>query len=608
MESPEGRKLQAQPASKQKTESSIKTRFPFIFRRSVKDYVWTIIILLWIGAFILGYVGLSKATLLQGENRSPLDLIYLNLQLVILGVGDIHGPVPWELEIARFTLPALAAYTAIQAFAFLFREQIRYLRLWFIRDHVVVCGLSRKGVLLIKSLLQQGFTVVVIELDEGNDLIEQLRIRGAIILVGDATDQAVLRQARVEKAKYLLAVCDDGVNAEIVVAAQRLVESLTRDPLTCIIHIVDPRLCDLLRESEIRGKAFSGLRLELFNVFERGAQLLMEEYPPFDREDEKIPVSPHILIIGMGKMGENLILRIAHAWHSMSSATKEPLYLTVIDLKALEKIQSLEMRYPRLAEYCEIRALSMDVYSSDFYKAEFLIDRRGRHIDLAYVCLDNDSLNLQVGLTLEHLTQRLGIPIILRMIEERGLASLLRNGKDNCRSFQNIHAFSLLNKTCTPELLFGGIHEMLARSVHEDYLRQQRRLRQLLEGNETLAPWDQLPEKIKDSNRRYADHISLKLQAVDCYLAPLRDWNAFEFSFTKPEVELMAEMEHERWVLERRQEGWSYAEQKDDDRKVHPSLILWEKLPDDEKEKNRAFIHELPHILAKAGFQVQRDR
>jgi hypothetical protein len=59
----------------------------------------------------------------------------------------------------------------------------------------------------------------------------------------------------------------------------------------------------------------------------------------------------------------------------------------------------------------------------------------------------------------------------------------------------------------------------------------------------------------KESNRRYADHISLKLQAVDCYLAPLQDWDALEFQFTTLEVETLAEMEHERWVQERRHES-----------------------------------------------------
>jgi hypothetical protein len=577
--------------------------------RTLRDYQWVLILGLWVVMLCLGYIGLSRWSIHHGESRSPLDLIYLTLQLVTIESGSVSGPVPWQLEIARFALPALAAYTALQALAVLFREQTKLLRLWFIHDHVVICGLSRKGLLLAKNLLEQGYRVVVIELDEGHDLIEQLRVRGAIILIGDATDQVVLQRASVHKARYLIAVCeDDGINAEIAVQAQNLIASFDRDPLTCIIHVVDPRLCDLLREREIGGITFPGLRLELFNVYERGAQLILEEYPPFAMDGLALDHPPHVLLLGMGKMGEILVTRIAHAWHSSYSASKQPLRLTVIDRNADEKLRSLEVRQPHLMSCCHFSALTIDVTSSDFYKADFLKDAKKNGVDIAYICFDNDSLGLNVGLNLARLTREQGIPIVVRMVEERGLSLLLGNEVKDQGGFSNLHAFSLLDKTCTPGLLFGGLHELLARSVHEDYLRQQRRSGGSLEEDETLVPWARLPEKVKDSNRRYADHISLKLQAVDCYLAPLRDWNAVEFSFTDPEVELMAQMEHERWVRERMREGWGYADERDDDGKVHPSIIEWNELPDGEKEKNRKFIRDLPRILAKSGFQIQRVR
>ena len=591
---------------KRKQQSSIKGFFQFIFRRPLKDFLWVLILFLWIGAFVLGYIGQSKVANFQGTDLTPLDLIYLDLQLVTLESGSVTGTVPWELEVARYALPALAAYTAIQALAMLFREQTQVLRLWFTSGHIVICGLSRKGLLLAKNLLDLGEKVVVLELDEGNDLIEQLRVRGAIVITGDATDPALLRRASVHRARYLIAVCeDDGTNADIAVQSQNLIKDLERDPLTCIIHVVDPRLCDLLREKEIGGITFPSLRLELFNVYERGAQLILEGYPPFKVDGAESDQSPHVLLIGMGKMGENLVTRLAHAWHSNQRGGKEPLHLTVVDLEAEEKLKSLEVRYPHLMACCRFTAYSMDVNSSDFYEAKFLSESKG--VDTAYVCFDNDSLGLNVGLSLVRLKKLEATPIVVRTIEERGLALLLRNESGEQGGFAHLHAFSLLDRTCTPDLLFGGLHEMLARSVHEDFVRNQRDLGKSVEENEILVPWDQLPEGVKDSNRRYADDITSKLQAVGYYLAPLRDWDAFEFKFTAQEVENMAKMEHERWCQARSLAGWSHAEKKDEERKLHPSLIPWEKLPEEEKEKNRDFIRDLPGILAKAGFQVQRN-
>jgi len=608
MQSMEGRKLKERAISNQKRQSSIRSFIQFIFARPLKDYLWVLLFILWVGAFVLGYIGLSKAALKQGEELKPLDLIYRNLQLVLFESGAVPSPVPWELEIARFALPALAAYTAIQALAILFREQTQVLRLWFTRDHVVICGLSRKGLLLAKNLLAENRRVVVIELNEGNELIEQLRVRGAIVVLGDATDPAVLRRASVMRARYLIAVCeDDGTNAEIAFQAQNLVNELDRNPLTCIIHVVDPRLCELLREKELGGITFPGLRLELFNVYERGAQLVLEEYPPFELDGKELDRSPHVLLVGMGKMGESLVTRLAYAWHSSYQNSTVPLRVTVLDLEAEEKLACLESRYPHLVVCCNFSPISMDVTSSRFYDTHDLFESDSRGVDITYICFDHDSLGLNVGLTLSRLRGEREIPIVVRMIEERGLALLLGKGEEDGGTFSNLHVFNLLDKTCTTELLFGGMHEMLARSVHEDYVRQQRGLGRSVEEIDILIPWDQLPDKVKDTNRRYADHISTKLQAVNCYLAPLRDWNAMAFHFADSEVELMAQMEHERWVRERMLEGWSYAQERDDSCRLHPSLLDWKDLPEDEKEKNRAFVRDLPRILAKAGFQIQRN-
>jgi len=608
MESTESGKFKRQSQSVQKGQTPIRTSLQFIFKRPVKDYIWLLLVILWIGALILGYVGLSKAALTQGERLTSFDLIYRNLQLVMLESGAVPVPVPWELEVARFALPILAAYTAVQALAILFREQTQVVRLWFFRDHVVICGLSRKGLLLAKGLLEQGQKVVVIELDEGNDMIKHLRVRGAIVVIGDATDPRMLRRASVHRAKYLIAVCeDDGTNVEIAVQAQSLITDFDRDPLTSIIHVVDPRLCDLLRENEIGGNTFPGLRLELFNVYERGAQRLLEEFPAFQLDGEVPDHPPHVLLVGMGKMGENVVTRLASAWHSSYQNSKTSLRVTVIDLEAEEKLKSLEARYPHLAACCKFSTFSMDVTSSSFYEASYLNESHNRGVDIAYICFDHDSLGLNAGLTLARLTRKQATPIVVRMIEERGLALLLRKGEEDQGTFSNLYAFYLLDEACTPELLFGGIHEMLAQSVHEDFVRQQKSSGHSVETNEILVPWDQLPEKIKDSNRRYADHICIKLQSVDCYLTPLRDWDAIEFRFFDSEVELMAEMEHARWVQERTREGWSYGGARDDEGRHHPSLVAWGDLSEDEKEKNRSFIRDLPRILAKAGFQIQRS-
>ena len=94
--------------------------------------------------------------------------------------------------------------------------------------------------------------MVVIERDEENDWLESCREQGMFVLPGDASDPTLLRMAGVTQAEGLFAVCDnDGVNAEIALRAQELVQDRKGDALICQLHVSDPQLCDLLREREM---------------------------------------------------------------------------------------------------------------------------------------------------------------------------------------------------------------------------------------------------------------------------------------------------------------------------------------------------------------------
>jgi hypothetical protein len=75
---------------------------------------------------------------------------------------------------------------------------------------------------------------------------------------------------------------------------------------------------------------------------------------------------------------------------------------------------------------------------------------------------------------------------------------------------------------------------------------------------------------------------------------------------TTDEIETLAEMEHGRWNLERLQRGWRYAEKRDTEKKLHPDLIGWDKLPGDIKKWDRDAVRKWPQLLGDAGFRVAR--
>ena len=60
-------------------------------------------------------------------------------------------------------------------------------------------------------------SVVAIEKDSTRSEIEYCKKKGAIVLIGDATENRILERAQVKKARYLFAVTgDDELNAKVI--------------------------------------------------------------------------------------------------------------------------------------------------------------------------------------------------------------------------------------------------------------------------------------------------------------------------------------------------------------------------------------------------------
>ncbi len=71
-----------------------------------------------------------------------------------------------------------------------------------------------------------------------------------------------------------------------------------------------------------------------------------------------------------------------------------------------------------------------------------------------------------------------------------------------------------------------------------------------------------------------------------------------------PLIEEMAKNVHEVWAQNRLNEGWSYGEVRDDDKKHHPCLVPYEELPESEKEYDRATSQETLKLILKSGFSI----
>jgi hypothetical protein len=47
---------------------------------------------------------------------------------------------------------------------------------------------------------------------------------------------------------------------------------------------------------------------------------------------------------------------------------------------------------------------------------------------------------------------------------------------------------------------------------------------------------------------------------------------------------------HERWVEDKRRNGWTLGPEKDSERKTHPCMVPYDRLPDYQRDKDRLFV------------------
>ena len=581
------------------------------FWKFLRTHQWKLLLVLFAICLILGYIGFDKYTRSLNSDYSFTDLFYLTLQLATIESGAISGPISWELEVARFLTPLVAAYTAVLAVAAIFRKQLDLLRMRILRGHTIICGLGEKGWLLASELRQSGEDVVVIEMDPTNPRIDLCREMGIIVLERDAREPENLKVASINKANHLVAVCgDESTNAEIAVTARKLTTGRKHSVLNCAIHITNPNLCDLLRELEFGFESFPNFRLEIFNIIEQGTRYLVSKHTQLGKEKDPNAGPGNILIVGCSRLGESLVLQIARTWHETWKAAGTKLDLTVVDQNAEIKISQLAAMYPDLPECCHLTLLNYAAEDLEFQKGKFLFNVSGKcDFDSIFICLDETTKGLVSALNLR---QRLGCsqpPIILYLPEDSGIAKLLTDEQGSSKPVHNIIPFRLVQSTCTPDLVINGTHEILARSVHEDYLQQRLAEGVQMGKKRSMVSWEALPEDLRKSNRRQVDHIRLKLAQIGYGIEPLHDWDAGDFQFSPDEVDKMAQMEHKHWMEERLHAGWQFTPGPEDPiNKKHPDLVPWDQLTKTAKGKDRQTICELPKMLARAGFQVFRRK
>ena len=547
---------------------------------------WILIIIAAAVISYIGYMGLRDA----GESRA--DAAYGTLQLFILE-NSVSDP-DTELNIARFLAPLVAGIATIKVILVFFRERAQVFHARFLaRGHSVVVGLGSKGSHLVLALDRDDRSVVVIEEDPARPEITGCRERGIPVIVGDATDHVVLRKAGLAQAAHLVATCgDDGTNVNVVFAAQRNATHGRKKPLEALAHIDDPDLRGVLQARAIELWSRSTVLIECFNVFEDAAPMVLEE-SPFEAAIAEHS-APEVLVVGVGRLGQALASLAAQRWYAEQSSRHKPLGITLMGPDASRRSAALRSQAPELSEAIELRSVDIPAPARDLEERVMAVGPSRPVVVFVTAALETNELT--TALALHRSYGEADIPIVVCVRDDAsGVATTL--GKAELTGLHDVTPFALFSQTLTSGLLRRRTREIIAKLRHAQYLRDELAKGRTLGERASLVPWRELDTRLKDSNRDFADRIGKTIEEVGCTLVP-RPLSARPeaFAFPPDKLEQLAEQEHESWVRAEARRN-----------PHHPSLVPWSQLSEEEKEKDREAIKTIPHLVARAGFEMRRS-
>ena len=72
-------------------------------------------------------------------------------------------------------------------------------------------------------------------------------------------------------------------------------------------------------------------------------------------------------------------------------------------------------------------------------------------------------------------------------------------------------------------------------------------------------------------------------------------------------TEVLAKNTHEVWAALRLSEGWQYGKERSDTQKLHPCLVSYEDLPENEKEYDRNTAIETLKVIINLGYKIEKQ-
>lgn len=190
--------------------------------------LWFLLVL---SIMILGIAGFMII-----EGFTFFDALYMTvITVATIGYGEIHDLsiqgrmfnvffIITSFVLFTYSLAAITKYITSGEMTKYLKNKKLMKEVNKLQQHVIICGFGRNGQQTAKTLLAHKIDFIVIDSrPEMIDIWKETMGKDVLHIIGDATDDLVLRKAGVEKAKSLIcALPNDAQNVYVVLSARQI--------------------------------------------------------------------------------------------------------------------------------------------------------------------------------------------------------------------------------------------------------------------------------------------------------------------------------------------------------------------------------------------------
>ena len=558
-----------------------------------------------LGALALGFYGFqvveNKET---GATRFANDF-FKTLQLITLQFPTtFEKDIPWQLQTARLLLPVVAVMASFQVLIGNLTRPLRLALMPYMKDHIVVFGNRQLTEGALKALAARGKQIVVVAPGIEDAQRDALEGEGMTVYAADPRLSATLKHANIRNAAAFLITGDndlDNVNlaALAVTAARERDRELPEFVLGVLVDSeamaaeLDVALDNAARSQRLRYYRLcpdrDGLRLDLARFA-----------PALRRENLSEP--GHILVCGLAGRWEQSL------WQLIVSAQDHPDTMPLVSLfltaDEAGKLDAWRAAYPDINKVVRLTAINREreLPPDDALKTW----REGAGAPHLAIVMQEDARGVTTALGLRRPQTFAGTeaaPILVRQSREDRLFSALGQAQMHDRNLSDMAAFGGLIRAETIERVLDRKGDELAIALHLHYRNVVQTM--AVDSPAALAEWDQLPENLREANRASAAHIPILFAACGLRIAEASDPRE-EQTLGAAEIEALARIEHRRWMTDRIEHGWRAGTPRDNARRIHPSIVAYEDLSEDDKEKDRQTVLALMASVKKTGRKLVR--